>query len=79
MRRCAGRARVKHVDETGWARAARWLLAAVTASGVAAFALCHARTYAGVRRRGRKVLDYLEAALSAHRLGQPPPGVFAAA
>src|SRR5687767_9529517 len=34
---------------------------------------------ATLRRRGRKVLDYLQAALSAHRLGQPPPGVFAAA
>lgn len=33
---------------------------------------------ATLRQRGRKVLDYLEAALSAHRLGQPPPGVFAA-
>lgn len=34
---------------------------------------------ATLRNRGRSVLDYLEAALSAHRLGQPPPGVFAAA
>jgi transposase len=34
---------------------------------------------ATLRRRGGKVLDYLEAALSAHRLGQPPPSVFAAA
>jgi transposase len=32
---------------------------------------------ATLRRRGRKVLDYLEAALAAHRLGQPPPSVFA--
>lgn len=34
---------------------------------------------ATLRRRGGRVLDYLEAALAAHRLGQPPPGVFAAA
>jgi transposase len=34
---------------------------------------------ATLRRGGGKVLDYLEAALSAHRLGQPPPGIFAAA
>jgi transposase len=33
---------------------------------------------ATLRRRGRGVLDYLEAALAAHRLGQPPPSVFAA-
>jgi transposase len=43
------RARVKHVDETGWRRAAHWLFAAATATA-SAFALCHARTYGGLKQ-----------------------------
>jgi transposase len=43
------RARVKHVDETSWRRAAHWLFAAATATA-SAFALAHARTYAGVKQ-----------------------------
>jgi transposase len=45
------RARVKHVDETGWRRAAHWLFGAATASsGVCAFALAHARTYGALKQ-----------------------------
>src|SRR5688500_7602708 len=43
------RARVKHVDETSWRRAARWLFAAATATA-SAFALCHARTYGALKQ-----------------------------
>lgn len=44
------RARVKHVDETSWRRAAHWLFAAVGAAGASAFALAHARTYGGLKQ-----------------------------
>jgi transposase len=43
------RARVKHVDETSWRRAAHWLFAAASA-GASAFALAHARTFGALKQ-----------------------------